>query len=221
LSQPFSPRSNSLARLSIFIAIVGGLACYAVGATLTQSGYHTGVGESIEQPIPFSHKHHVQGLGLDCRFCHTTVERSASAGFPDTKTCMTCHSQIWKDEKILKPVRDSYRTGQPLLWYKVNRLPDYVYFNHSAHVNKGVGCVSCHGEVSKEPTVIQVRSFFMKDCMSCHLSPEGHLRPVSEEFNEDWTQKNDFNHDDTIGMRLMHDQHVKVQRITDCSRCHL
>jgi hypothetical protein len=216
LSQPFSPKSNSLSRLSIVVVVVIAAASFAVGEVLVRSGYHTGVDEMVEQPIPFSHKHHVQGLGLDCRFCHTTVERSASAGYPDTQTCMTCHTQIWPTAEVLKPVRESYRTGKPLQWFKVNRLPDYVYFNHRIHIAKGVGCVTCHGEVSEMANIKQIRSFFMRDCISCHTSPAEHLRPKSEIFNEHWKTDNG----QTVGMQLMHDHHVQAQEISDCSRCH-
>lgn len=197
MSQPFSRRSNSISKLSILAAVILVTVSFALGEILVRSSYHTGVGEELEQPIPFSHQHHVHGLGLDCRFCHTTVEHSASAGFPDTQTCMTCHSQIWKSEKILEPVRESARTGKRLMWFKVHRLPDYVYFNHSIHINKGVSCSTCHGDVSKMKTITQVRSFFMKDCMECHTSPEREL-----------------------GSRIVKLHSIHPQRITDCSRCH-
>lgn len=157
-----------------------------------QTSYSTGVSKGITQPIMFSHKHHVQGLGLDCRFCHAGTETSASAGFPDTYTCMGCHSQIWTQTKILEPVRKSLAENRPLQWNRVHNLPDYVYFNHSIHIHKGLQCTTCHGEVGSMPSVVQVHPFRMKDCTGCHSDPEAHgvdpltikkykIKPISAE----------------------------------------
>jgi hypothetical protein len=216
VGQPFSPESNAIAKLSIWLTIVlisGGLA-FATG--FVRSDYVTGRHDQIEQPLPFSHKHHVQGLGLDCRFCHTSVERSAFAGIPDTQTCMTCHSEIWKGSKALQPVRDSYTQNKNLSWLKVYRLPDYVYFDHSIHVSKGVGCVSCHGKVSEMPRITQERTFMMKDCLTCHEHPEQFVRPLDQLFNESWKSPESPKAQWTI----FHANHVEVQNLTDCSRCH-
>ena len=130
-----------------------------------------------EQPIPFSHAHHVGGLGIDCRYCHTSVETSSFAGIPPTKTCMNCHSQIWSTSPTLEPVRESFRTGVSIQWTRVNDLPDYVYFNHSIHVNKGIGCESCHGRVDRMPLTWQENSLQMDWCLDCHRDPGKHIRP--------------------------------------------
>ena len=185
------------------------------GMTWFRTDYPNNVHFEIEQPIPFSHKHHVQGLGLDCRFCHAGVERAAGAGMPDSKTCMTCHSQIWKEAKVLEPLRKSYETNTPLRWVRINHLKDYVYFDHSIHVNKGVGCVTCHGEVSQMASVQRVNSFRMKDCMECHLSPDSHLRPENEIFNESW-KSTPFERSSTLSTHY----HIDRQQMTDCNHCH-
>jgi len=134
---------------------------------------HTDVVES--QPIPFSHKHHVGELGLDCRYCHSVVEKSAYPGMPSTHTCMTCHSQIWKTSPILAPLRESYRTKTPLIWNRVYRLPDFVYFNHSIHIAKGIECASCHGQVEQMPLTRKHQAFYMRQCLDCHRDPQRHL----------------------------------------------
>ncbi|HET7104950.1 MAG TPA: cytochrome c3 family protein, partial [Terracidiphilus sp.] len=139
-----------------------------------------------DQPVPFSHKHHVQGLGLQCQYCHTTVEESSYAGIPPTRTCMNCHAQIWTNAELLQPVRDSWATGQSLVWTKVHDLPDYVYFNHEIHVNKGIGCASCHGRVDEMPLMYAQNSLQMEWCLNCHRDPAKNLRPTSEIYNMNW-----------------------------------
>jgi hypothetical protein len=216
VGQPFSPKSNAIAKLSLWMIVViicGGLA-FAMGFVRTD--YVTGKHEVLEQNVPFSHKHHVKGLGLDCRFCHFSVERSAFAGIPDTQTCMTCHSEIWKTSAALKPVRDSFANNQPLEWKKVYRLPGYVYFNHSVHIAKGVGCVSCHSTVSEMPRITQERTFLMKDCMECHQHPEKFIRPLDAIYDENWKPFSD----EERQLQVMHQNHVQPQNLTDCTRCH-
>ena len=132
---------------------------------------------TVEQPVPFSHQHHVGGLGIDCRFCHTTVETSGNAGMPPTYTCMTCHSQIWTNAAILAPVRDSLASNTPIAWHRINDLPDYVYFNHTIHIAKGVGCAECHGQVDQMPLLHKVHGFTMGFCVDCHANPGSRLRP--------------------------------------------
>ena len=151
MAQIFDRSSNALARASL---VLTGLIVIALGVTLDQlqrSPWVTRQGQRPDQPVPFSHKHHVQGLGLQCQYCHTTVEKSSYAGIPPTKTCMNCHAQIWTNAQLLEPVRESWATGQSLPWTKVHDLPDYVFFNHEIHVNKGIGCASCHGRVDQMP----------------------------------------------------------------------
>lgn len=131
----------------------------------------------VEQPVPFSHQHHVVGLGIDCRFCHTSVEVSASAGLSPTYTCMTCHSQIGTNAAIVAPVRESLADGKPTEWHRVSNLPDYVYFNHSIHIAKGVGCESCYGEMDRMALTYKAKTLIMQFCLNCHRDPGPHLRP--------------------------------------------
>src|SRR6478752_1648235 len=179
MSQIFHRSTNTLSRATIFgavfiIAALGGVVYLVQG-----SPYVTYAGVRKPQPVPFSHQHHVTGLGIDCRYCHTSVETSSFAGIPPTKTCMNCHSQIWSTSPTLEPVRESFRTGKSIMWTRVNDLPDYVYFNHSIHVAKGVGCESCHGRVDRMPLTWQENSLQMTWCLDCHRDPSQHIRPRS------------------------------------------
>src|ERR1700716_2209673 len=183
MAQIFHRSANTLARASILGVV---LLLSAVGAALMKlqrSPYVTTQHIGPEQPIPFSHQHHAAGLGLDCRYCHTSVEDSSFAGIPPTKTCMNCHAQIWTNAQLLEPVRASYRSGESLQWTRVNQLPDFVYFNHSIHVNKGVGCNTCHGPVDQMPLMYQQESLQMAWCLECHRAPEKNLRPRDQVFN--------------------------------------
>jgi hypothetical protein len=143
-------------------------------------------GQRPDQPVPFSHKHHVQGLGLQCQYCHTSVEKSSYAGIPPTKTCMNCHSEIWTNAQLLEPVRNSWATGESIQWIRVHDLPDYVYFNHEIHVNKGIGCASCHGRVDEMPLMYEENTLQMEWCLNCHRNPAGNLRPTAEIYNMAW-----------------------------------
>ncbi len=186
MPQIFDRSSNALARMSL---VLTGLIVIALGVTLNElqrSPWVTRQGQRAEQPVPFSHKHHVQGLGLQCQYCHTTVEKSSYAGIPPTKTCMNCHAQIWTNAQLLQPVRDSWATGQSIPWIKVHDLPDFVYFNHSIHVNKGIGCASCHGRVDQMPLMYAQNTLQMEWCLDCHRNPAKNLRPTSEIYNMAW-----------------------------------
>lgn len=176
MAQIFHPSMNVFAKATIFGAafILAGLAW--AGGMLVRSSYVTQVDVVRDQPVPFSHDHHVSGLGIDCRYCHTTVEVSPFAGMPATEICMGCHSQIWKTSDLLAPVRESYRTGQPLRWTRVYDLPDFVYFNHSIHVAKGIGCESCHGRVDQMPLMRKAVSLHMEWCLECHRHPASAVR---------------------------------------------
>ena len=177
MAQIFHHSANYLVRVTLAIVVFGlGFVGWA-GYELDRSAYHTHASQPREQPIPFSHAHHVGGLGLDCRYCHTTVETSSFANIPPTKTCINCHSQIWNTSPTLEPVRASFRTGESIRWTRVHDLPDYVYFNHSIHVNKGVGCESCHGRVDRMPLTWQENSLQMGWCLNCHRNPEKYVRP--------------------------------------------
>jgi Cytochrome c7 and related cytochrome c len=187
MAQIFDRSSNALARMSL---ILTGLIVIALGVTLDnlqRSPWVTRQGQRPDQPVPFSHKHHVQGLGLQCQYCHVTVEKSSYAGIPPTKTCINCHAQIWTNAELLEPVRKSWATGESLVWTKVHDLPDYVYFNHSIHVNKGLGCASCHGRVDLMPLMYQQNTLQMEWCLNCHRDPAKNLRPVSQVYNMAWT----------------------------------
>jgi len=186
MAQVFDRSSNALARASL---VLTGLIVIALGVALNslqRSPWVTKQGQRPDQPVPFSHKHHVEGLGLQCQYCHTSVEKSSYAGIPPTKTCMNCHSQIWTDAQLLAPVRQSWASGASIHWIKVHDLPDYVYFNHEIHVNKGIGCASCHGRVDEMPLMYQQNTLQMEWCLNCHRNPGVNLRPTSEIYNMAW-----------------------------------
>ncbi len=186
MAQIFDRSSNALARASL---VLTGLIVIALGVTLNElqrSPWVTRQGQRPDQPVPFSHKHHVQGLGLQCQYCHVTVEKSSYAGIPPTKTCMNCHAQIWTNAQLLEPVRSSWATGQSLVWTKVHDLPDFVYFSHEIHVNKGLGCASCHGRVDQMPLMYAQNTLQMEWCLNCHRNSSKNLRPTSEIYNMAW-----------------------------------
>lgn len=186
MPQIFPRSANDLARISIVaVLLLGGLLVWAL-ALMHGSGYRTGEGIRLHQPVPFSHEHHVRGLGLDCRYCHTAVETAATAGIPPIATCMNCHRQIWTNANLLEPVREAWRSGVPLRWERVHDLPDFVYFNHSVHIAKGIGCAECHGQVDRMPLTVQVASLDMQWCLDCHKDPSRRVRPRSEVFNMEW-----------------------------------
>jgi hypothetical protein len=233
MSQIFHPSMNTLAKASIFGAIflLGGLGW--VATAVDRSPYMTNQGLVRDQPVPFSHEHHVRGLGLDCRYCHTSVEDSGFAGIPPTKTCMTCHSKIWTDAELLKPVRDSWDTKIPIKWTRVHNLPDFVYFQHDIHVTKGVGCVTCHGQVNEMPLMFQNASLQMEWCLDCHRDPAKFLRPRDQVFSMDfkltdavmnqWKDKDHPKVTDqlSLGEALMDAYHIpRDGRITNCNTCH-
>jgi len=186
MAQIFSRSSNALARGSLVLA---GLMVVALGVALDQlqrSPWVTRQGQRPDQPVPFSHKHHVQGMGLQCQYCHVTVERSSYAGIPPTRICMNCHAQLWTNAQLLEPVRQSWATGEPIAWTKVHDLPDFVYFNHSIHVNKGIGCATCHGRVDQMPLMYAQNTLQMEWCLDCHRNPAKYLRPTSQIYNMAW-----------------------------------
>lgn len=215
MAQLFPRYCNTIARVTIAGAVLGvcalGWATYAI----TWSPLYTDVRRPHDQPVPFSHEHHVAGLGIDCRYCHTSVEKSSFAGIPPTETCMTCHSQVWRDAPVLAPVRESWTTGKRLHWSRVNDLPDYVYFNHSIHVQKGIACVSCHGRVDEMPLMWKANSLYMKWCLDCHRAPERNVQPKSEVFVMQEPQV-----DPARGMELMRAHGIPNRRLDDCSICH-
>jgi hypothetical protein len=194
------------------------LAIYYIFLGLPRSSYWNQTNTVKVQPVQFSHKHHVGDDGIDCRYCHTSVETSASAGMPPTKTCMNCHSQLFATTTYLEPVRDSWKTGIPIHWTRVHDLPDYVYFNHSIHIAKGVGCATCHGRVDQMPLITQVSSLQMEWCIQCHRAPEKYLRPRSEVFNMAYTPPAN---QEELGRKLKKEYNVLGEDVlTSCSTCH-
>jgi hypothetical protein len=183
MPQIFDRSANFLSKASLggLLLFVGGLITLLM--VFGRSSYVTRADEYIEQPVQFSHAHHVGDDGIDCRYCHTSVEKSAFAGIPPTKTCMNCHSQIWANAPILEPVRASFRNDTPLRWIRVHDLPDFVYFNHQIHVRQGVGCATCHGRVDQMPLTYQANTLLMEWCLGCHRAPENFLRPREQVFN--------------------------------------
>jgi hypothetical protein len=220
MAQIFKPSANSLARTSIVLTLlgVGGLlgAIYELGADST---YATRQGDAREQPIPFSHAHHVGSMGIECRYCHTGVENSQHAMVPPTKTCMNCHSQIWINSSTLEPVRESYRTNESIKWTKVHDLPDYVYFNHSIHVKKGVGCETCHGRVDKMALMYQNANLEMRWCLECHRNPENFVRPRQFITKMGYDPETDTGKSQAeLGPQLVKEYHI--QKLETCWTCH-
>ncbi len=202
-----------------FTLVAMGLLVAAAGVlvwAVPVSDYNTRVGFTPLQPVPFSHKHHVAGLGLDCRYCHDSVETAADAGMPPTHTCMTCHSQVWTNAEVLAPVRMSLARNQPLRWRSVYTLPDYVYFDHSIHVGKGVGCTECHGPVGDMPLMRKSATLYMAWCLDCHRNPAPHLRPAAAVFDPHWQRTAAT----PSGAQLLALYRIHPQTLSDCSVCH-
>jgi hypothetical protein len=218
MSQIFHPSMNVFSKASIFGSLLVVVFVAWVGLLYTRSSYGTDEGVIRVQPVPFSHEHHAGVLGIDCRYCHTSVENSSFAGFPPTKTCMNCHSQIWVGSEMLAPVRESYRTNRSLRWQRVYNLPGFVYFDHSIHVHKGIGCSTCHGRVDQMPLMYQVPSLLMEWCLDCHRNPALHIRPRGEVFNMKWVPPQD---QPALGRKLIEEYQVKdSDSLTSCSLCH-
>ncbi len=215
--QVFRPRANLFYRAVLLgvpiLALLAGFTWYQI----YRSPIVTDVRMPIGQPVMFSHRHHSGELKIDCRYCHTSVEKSWFAGVPPTATCMTCHSQLFTDSPLLQPVRESAATGQPIAWNRVHVLPDYVYFNHSIHVNKGVGCTSCHGQVNEMPLTWKSNTLFMQWCLQCHREPEKSQRPLSQIYSMDWKPASDQK---TAGTELAKAHGLDVAHLTNCSVCH-
>ncbi len=250
MAQMFKPSANSIAKISLLVFASLPVLAILIGSTLSRSSANTRVGLAMEQPIPFSHQHHAWELGIDCRYCHTSVENAAQAGLPQTETCMTCHSIIWTNSPLLEPLRASYATNTPIRWTKLNKVPEFVYFNHAAHVNKGISCNQCHGAVQKMPMAYKARTFFMRWCLECHrdpgkymftdkknpqLSPREQVFNLYSKFQSDPHMK-EFNEVEKAlangeeqklpanmvkeGQALAKERGVKTKQLMDCSVCH-
>jgi Cytochrome c7 and related cytochrome c len=215
MPQIFHRSTNTFSKVSIFGSVfILGFLLWLFGAW-SRSSWATQAGVAREQPIPFSHAHHVGDVGLDCRYCHTSVETSSFANIPPTKTCMNCHSQIWNSSPTLEPVRESFRTDRSIAWTRVHDLPDFAYFNHSIHVNKGIGCETCHGRIDKMPLTWQKSSLQMEWCLDCHRHPEQYVRPREAVFQMGYEPPGD---QETLGQQLV--KEYKIQSLTSCSTCH-
>jgi hypothetical protein len=212
----FGPRANLVTNATLLA-----LAAFALFAAFLIWGvplmhYNTQVSLTARQPVQFSHKHHVGGLGIDCRYCHSSVEVAANAGMPPTETCMTCHSQIWTNAAMLAPVRQSLAENKPLRWNRVYTLPDYVYFDHSIHVAKGVGCTECHGPIGDMPLTRRTTDLTMRWCLDCHRDPAPHLRPRDKVFDPQWQRTADT----PSGAQLLAAYRIHTQGLSDCTVCH-
>lgn len=218
MAQFFKKSANNIARISIVaVVVLAGVAGLAY-TIIARSTYLTGHHVEKQQPVQFSHKHHVGDDGIDCRYCHQTVETTASAGMPSTQTCMNCHSQLWADSPYLEPVRASFRDNKPIEWERVHDLPEFTYFNHSIHVAKGVGCSTCHGPIDNMPAVYQENTLQMEWCIACHRAPEKFIRPKKEIFNMQWS---DGDIDTAEREKLKVDYRIRSKEMmTSCSTCH-
>lgn len=217
MPQLFRPSANTIARVTLVAFLVMPILSVGLAYAVMRSPYTTGENIAVRQPVPFSHEHHVGELGIDCRYCHTSVEKSAFAGMPPTKTCMTCHSQLFTDAAMLAPVRQSLAEHKPIHWQRVHILPGYVYFDHSIHIAKGVGCTTCHGAVDTMPLMKQAAPLTMGWCLNCHRNPAPNLRPPSEIFSTSWKPPKDQLEQ---GRKLMAQYLIHTDHLTDCSVCH-
>lgn len=218
MAQVFNRSANNIAKISMIVAVVlGGLAFYFY-TQIARSSYLTGVFVEKQQPVQFSHKHHVGDDGIDCRYCHTQVETSASAGIPPTQSCMNCHNQLWAETPYLEPVRASFRENKPIEWERVHDLPSFAYFDHSIHIAKGVGCSTCHGQIDDMPAVFQQNTLQMEWCLACHREPEKFIRPKEEIYNMKW-QDADLPADERLKLKEKYKIRSK-EMLTSCSTCH-
>lgn len=218
MPQIFHPSMNTISRATIFGAVFIAALLFWLASAIVRSPYATSAGVIKEQPVPFSHKHHVAECGIDCRYCHTSVEDSSFAGIPPTETCMNCHSQLWADSPLLAPVRESYQNGTPIAWNRVNDLPDYAYFDHSIHIRKGVACTTCHGDVDRMPLMWREATLHMEWCLNCHRNPEKYVGPRALVFSTDSVPATA-----DVAASLVEEDWIKkyhVQSKTDCSVCH-
>ena len=215
MAQIFHRSTNTISRVSIFgVAFLVAFLLW-LAAQVTRSPWVTEAYVAREQPVQFSHERHVGGNGIDCRYCHTSVEDSRFAGIPPTKICMNCHSEIFSTSPFLAPIRESFESGRPVTWARVHDLPDFVFFDHSIHVNKGVGCTTCHGAVDRMPLMAPAVSLQMEWCLDCHREPEKYVRPRNAVFSVNYQPPADQLE---LGRRLVED--YRIQKLTSCSTCH-
>jgi hypothetical protein len=216
MPQIFGQRANGVAGMVLWGVAAVALLILVLSVLLPRSGFFTGQGHIVTQPVPFSHEHHAGGLGIDCRYCHQGVETDAFAGLPPTETCMTCHSELWTGAEALEPVRRSLADGRPIHWQRVHDLADFVYFNHAAHVNNGVACETCHGDVATMPLIRQEAPLTMEWCLECHRDPGAQLRPRNGIYAMHWRPPRDMPSQDA----LLAQYDIHPERMTDCYVCH-
>ncbi|MEZ4606092.1 MAG: cytochrome c3 family protein [Deinococcales bacterium] len=216
MPQYFPPNSNAFAKWSIFGGVIF-LTLLLTAAAIYVRSYRNQIGVPVAQPVPFSHKLHAGELGLDCRYCHSSVEVAATANIPPTETCMTCHSQIRVGSPRLEPIQVSWDTQTPIAWNRVHDLADFVYFNHSAHINKGIGCSSCHGELHRMEGIWKNQALSMGWCLECHRAPEKFVRPIGEVFNTAYPRRQA---DLALGRQLVEEYHINTDKLPQCSTCH-
>lgn len=218
MAQIFHRSTNTISKVTIYGAVFILCGLGYIFYEVNQSAYYSYIHVARQQPVPFSHKHHVTDDGIDCRYCHTLVEKSPYAGLPTTHICMSCHSKLWLNSSMLEPVRVSYATDRSLEWTRVNSVPDFVYFNHSIHINKGIGCTTCHGPIASMPLTYRNQTLYMRWCINCHNHPEEYVRPRDQVFNATYTPPGDQL---ALGRRLVKEYKIKgARQITDCYTCH-
>lgn len=215
MAQIFHHSTNLISRLSIYGGFVLLMVLGFVPWLVDRSPYVTYEGVPVEQPVPFSHRHHANELGIDCRYCHASVEQSSFAGMPATETCMTCHSQIWKNSPMLEPVRYSFREDRSIEWVRVHNIPEFVYFDHSIHLAKGIGCTTCHGPIGEMPLTWSIATLKMGWCLNCHRHPEQYVRPKESVFSTSYQPPA---HQMELGRKLV--KEYRIYSLTDCYTCH-
>ncbi len=215
MSSLFSRKTDALLKLVLGVLGVGAVATLGGLMLYWRTPYGTSQNEQIVQPVMFDHRHHVQDDLIDCRYCHASVDKAPSAGIPATEVCLSCHAQVWNKSPLLDQVRASWFTGQPIRWTRVHKLPDFVYFNHAIHVNKGIGCVECHGRVDQMAAIEQVQPLTMGFCLDCHRNPQPRLRPLAEITNLAWQPSGDRA---ALGAELA--KQLDVRPKVNCTVCH-
>jgi hypothetical protein len=221
VSQIFTATADTRLRAALLVLLLAGLGAGLLVGGYMESSYATLVGWVRDQPVPFSHEHHVGGLGIDCRYCHTSVETSAEAGLPPTHVCMTCHSQLWTGAPMLAPVRESLARDTPLAWQRVARVPDYVYFNHAIHLDRGVPCVTCHGRVDQMPLMKRAQALQMEWCLDCHRNPAPRLRPPAQVTRMDWSDWDQHPERHALyGQMMVRLYGIQPSKLDDCGICH-
>ena len=216
MSKLFPPSANKLPlQIIIYVGVLAAIA--TAGVTYYMTPKYTRVGYAPVQPVPFSHAKHVNEVGMDCRYCHSNVDKSYHSNVPTSQTCMNCHNQIKTTSPLLAPIRESYETGKAVPWVWIHRTPDYAYFNHSIHVNRGVSCVECHGKVNEMDTVTHMQPLSMGFCLDCHRAPEARLRDPKDVFNLDSKTLAEQGRASDAA-KFVHDWKVKPPQ--SCSGCH-